>query len=70
MPKNLSSKYFQENIERLQKKAHERYPNLSKREKKKQQYGLERYKNLSDEAKQKVVEYRKQYYRMRKYALL
>ena len=34
MPKNLSSKYFQENIERLQKKAHERYPNLSKKEKK------------------------------------
>ena len=41
-----------------------------RKKKKKQQYGLERYKNLSDEAKQKVVEYRKQYYRMRKYALL
>ena len=48
MSKNLSGKYYQENKERLQKKAHERYQNLSKEEKeKKQQYDLERYKNLS-----------------------
>ena len=35
MSKNLSAKYFQENKERLQKKAHERYQNLSKDEKEK-----------------------------------
>ena len=29
MSKNLSAKYYQENKERLQKKAHERYQNLS-----------------------------------------
>ena len=40
MSKNLSAKYYQENKERLQKKARERYQNLSKEEKeKKLQYG-------------------------------
>ena len=33
MPKNSSAKYYQENKERLQKKACERYENLSKEEK-------------------------------------
>ena len=43
MSKNLSAKYDQENKEWLQKKAHERYQNLSKVEKeKKRQYGHER----------------------------
>ena len=32
MSKNLSAKYYQENKERLQKKARERYKNLSKEE--------------------------------------
>ena len=34
MFKNLSAKYYKENKERLQKKARERYQNLSKEEKK------------------------------------
>ena len=63
MSKNFSAKYYQENKERLQKKACERYQNLSKEEKeKKEQYGCERYKNLVDDEKQKLVEYRKKYY--------
>ena len=33
MSKNLSAKYYQENKERLQKRACERYHNLSKEEK-------------------------------------
>ena len=33
MSKNLSAKYYQEYKERLQKKARERYQNLSKEEK-------------------------------------
>ena len=33
MPKTLSAKHYQENKERLQKKARERYQNLSKEEK-------------------------------------
>ena len=71
MSKNLSAKYYQEHKERLQKKAHERYQNLSKEEKeKKQQYGCERYKNLSENETNKLVAYRKKYYRMRKNALL
>ena len=55
--KNLSAKYFQEHKERLQKKAREKYQSLSKEgnEKKRQN---------------KLVEYRKKYYRMRKNTLL
>ena len=71
MSKNLSAKYHQENEERLQKKAWERYQNLSKEEEEiKRQYGRERYKNLPEDEKQNLVEYRTKYYRMRKNALL
>ena len=71
MSKNLSAKYYQENKERLQKKACERYQNLSKEKKeKKRQYGRECYQNLSEDEKNKLVEYRKKYYRMRKDTLL
>ena len=70
MSKNLSAKYYQENKERLQKKARERYQNLSKEEKeKKRQYGRERYKSLPENEKQKLGEDRKKY-RMRKNVLL
>ena len=51
--KNLSAKYYQENKERLQRKARERYQNLSTEKEKKQQYGRERYKNLSEDEKNK-----------------
>ena len=52
------------------KKACERYQNLSKEEKEKeQQYGRERSKNLSKDEKQKLAEYRKKYFRIRKIAL-
>ena len=48
------------------KKACERFQNLSKGKKEKeQQYGREHYKD----EKQKLVEYRRNYYRMRKNAL-
>ena len=60
MSRNLSAKYYQENKERLQRKARERYQNLFKEEKeKKQQNDRERYKNISEDEKQKLVEYRK-----------
>ena len=41
-----------------------------KKKKKERQYGRERYKNLSEDEKNKLVEYRKKIYRMRKSALL
>ena len=44
MSKNLLAKYFQESKERQQKKAHERYQNLSKEEKGNSRAG---YKNIS-----------------------
>ena len=50
------------------KKARERYQNLSK-EKKKHQYGCENYKNLSENDKNKLVHYRKKYYKMRNFNL-
>ena len=56
MSTNSIAKYYQENKERLQKKACERYENLSKEEKeKKQQYGCKCYRNLSEDEKQKLV---------------
>ena len=43
MSKTLSAKYYEENKERLQKKARERYQNFSKKEKKiNQQYSCGR----------------------------
>ena len=48
MSKILSTTYYQENNERLQKKTSKRYQNLPNEEKeKKQQYSCERFKNLS-----------------------
>ena len=41
-----------------------------KKKKKKQQYSRELFKDLSENEKQKLAEYRKKYYRMRKNALL
>ena len=71
MSKNLSAKYYHKNKERLQKKACERCQNLSTEQKeKKQQDGHECHKSLSENEKNKQVEYRKNYYRMRKSALL
>ena len=69
MSQNLSAIYYQENKERLQKRALERYQNLLK-EGKKWQYGHERYKNLPEDEKEKLVEYRKKYYTMRKNIIL
>ena len=43
---------------------------LEKKKIKKQQYGRERYKNFSEDEKNKLVEYRKKYYRMIENTLL
>ena len=46
--------YYQKNKEKLSKKTHESYQNLSKEEKgKNRQYARERYRNHSDEEKEK-----------------
>ena len=57
-------------IKKTTKKACERYQNLSKEEKKQQQYGCKHYKILSEDEKNKLVDYRKKYYRIRKNTLL
>ena len=60
MSKNLSAKYYQENKERLQKKVRERYQNLFREEK-------EKNDNLTaEDGRQKLAEYIKKYYRMKK----
>ena len=43
---------------------------LKKKRNKNRQYGRERYKNLSEIKENKLVEYRKKYYRTKKNALL
>ena len=66
MSKNLSAKYYQENKDYKRKLARDFSKEGRKETKKKRQYGRERYKNLSENKKNKLVEYRKKYYRMRK----
>ena len=71
MSKTLSAKYYQENVERLQKKLVKDIKIfLNKKMKKKWQYGCERYKNISENGKDKLAECIKKYYKMRKNALL
>ena len=67
MFKNLSGKHYQQNKERLQKEAHERYQNLSKKGKgKKRLYGQKLYKTFSEDDKNNLVEYYNIYAKMRK----
>ena len=68
--KDSSAKYYQNNKEILQKKLVKDIKVFIKKKKKKQQYGCKGYKNLSEDEKQKLLEYRKNYYKMRKKALL
>ena len=71
MSKILSAKYYQENKEKLEIKAHEGYQNLSKEEKEeKQQYGRECHKNLSQDEKQKFFGYSKTYCNYKKSILI
>ena len=64
-------KYYWDNKEGLQKKkAREKYQSLSKEEKeKKQQYERERYTILPEIKKQRLVEYRKIYYKTKNASL-
>ena len=58
-------------IKKDYKKARERYQSLSKKEKvKNRQCDRTRYKNQPEDEKQKLIEYRKAYYKMRKNASL
>ena len=69
MTKDSSARCYQKTKKKIKKKSSERYQNLSE-EKKKQEYGRKRYKNPSKHEKQKLFEYRKRYYKMRKSASL
>ena len=54
----MSAEYYQKNKERLQKKARERYQDLSVEGKnKKRQYACERHSNLSEEEKNNKCQY-------------
>ena len=55
MSKNLSGKYYQENKERLQKKACERYQNLSKEEKEKNNNMVVNVTKISQRMKNKSL---------------
>ena len=43
---------------------------MKNKQNQKRQYDRECYNNLSEEEKQELVEYRRKYYRIKKYALL
>ena len=58
MPKTLSAKYYQVNKKILQKKACQRYQNLSKEEKKKSGNIVVNVTKFSKDEKQKLVDYR------------
>ena len=55
MSKNLSAKYYQENKERLQKKARERYQDLSKEEKNKSSNMVVNVTKISKKMKNKSL---------------
>ena len=55
MSKNLSAKYYQENKERLQKKARERYKNLLKEEKEKKDNVVVNVTKISQKMKNKSL---------------
>ena len=67
--KDSSSKYDQDNKERLQNKLVKDIKVFLKKKKKKVII-RERYKNLSKNEKRKLVEYKKKQYRMRRNTLL
>ena len=56
MSKNSLAKYYQENKERLHRKAHERHQSLSKEDKKKTTKWLPTIRNLSEDKKSTQVE--------------
>ena len=68
MSKHSWAKYYEDNEERLQSKVLKDTKVFLK--KKKQHYGCKSYKYLPENEKQKLAEYRKKYYKMRKIALL
>ena len=67
MSKNLFAKYYQENKEKLQIKAPERYQNLSKEEKEKSSNMVVNVTKISQKMKNKsLLSIEKKYRRMRK----
>ena len=67
MSKNLYTKYYQENKEKLQIKARERYQNLSKEEKEKSSNMVVNITKISQKMKNKsLLSIEKKYRRMRK----
>ena len=66
MSEDLSAIYYKDNRKNY-KKADERYQSLSKKEKEiKQQCRCDQYKNLHEDEKQRLVEYRKEYCKIKK----
>ena len=59
---NRAKDYYENDKERLRKKARDKYRNLSEEEKnKKREYRKNRYHNMPEEKKQKLKEYEKNY---------
>ena len=71
MSKNSSIKYYQNNKEKPQKKAHERHLSFSQEEKEKSDNMIVKNAKICYKIKkQKLVEYRKECYKMSKNVFL
>ena len=66
MSQDSSAKYYQDNKERLQKKAREKYQSLSKEGKEKNNNMVVNDRNIYQKIKKNQVKYRKQYYKIKK----
>ena len=68
---NRAKDYYENDKEILRNNARDKYRNLSeeekKRENKKREYGKNRYHNMSEEKKQKLKEYQRNYYAIKKF---
>ena len=59
---NRAKDYYENDKERLRRKARDKYRNLSEEDtNKKREYGNNGYRNMSEEKKQRLKEYQKNY---------
>ena len=59
---NRAKDYYENDNERLRRKARDKYRNLSEEDtNKKREYGNNGYRNMSEEKKQRLKEYQKNY---------
>ena len=65
--KNKQKKYYENNKEKLQEQAQNKYRELSNEERGiKEKYGVNRYRSMSEQDKEKLREYQRNYRKPKK----